>query len=184
MASLIHQHPTAHHSLWPTPSCLWTPRSPFSIGSFLLKELTAGAPSQSKALLFSPCICLSKGRYCCDETPWPKQHGKERVHSAHTATLLIIKWSQDRNSNRVWAWNQDLIQRPWKGSAAYWLTTHGLLSLLSCRAQDQVWLYSQWLWFSTINYLQRKCITTWSYGHTFSFEIPSFQLTLAYVKFT
>ena len=65
-----------------------------------------------------------------------KQVGEERVYSAYTSTLLFItKGSQDWNSHRVGTWRQELMQRPWR-NAAYWLTPHRLLSLLSQRTQD------------------------------------------------
>jgi len=41
-----------------------------------------------------------------------KQVGEERVYSAYTSTLLIItKGSQDRNSQGVGTWRQELKQR-------------------------------------------------------------------------
>ena len=66
-----------------------------------------------------------------------KQVGEERVYSAYTSTLLFItKGSQDWNSNMAGFWRQELMQRPWRAAAAYWLTSPGLLSLLSHRTQD------------------------------------------------
>lgn len=44
--------------------------------------------------------------------------------------------SQGSNSNWAGICKQELIQRPW-GIDTYWLATHGLLSLLSFRSQDQ-----------------------------------------------
>jgi hypothetical protein len=56
-----------------------------------------------------------------------KQVGEERVYLAYTSILLvIIKRSQDRNSNRAGTWRQELMQRLWK-CAAYWLALVGLL---------------------------------------------------------
>jgi hypothetical protein len=61
-----------------------------------------------------------------------KQVGEERVYSAYTSKLLfIINRSQDRNSNRVGTWRQDLMRKPWRGAACFsWPDSHGLLSLL------------------------------------------------------
>jgi hypothetical protein len=53
-----------------------------------------------------------------------KQLGKEKISS-----------SLDRNSNRLGMWEQELVQRPWRG-ATYWLDPHGLLSLLFYRTQE------------------------------------------------
>jgi hypothetical protein len=65
-----------------------------------------------------------------------KQVGEERVYSAYTSKLLFItKRSQDRNSHRVGTWRQELMQRPWRGTA-FWLASPGLLSLLFYRIQD------------------------------------------------
>lgn len=44
-------------------------------------------------------------RYCCAQTPWPKQPGEERIHFLYTSTsLFFIKRSQDRNSKRGRSW--------------------------------------------------------------------------------
>jgi hypothetical protein len=48
---------------------------------------------------------------------------------------LIIKGSQDRNSNKAGIWRQELTQRLWSNTA-YWLAHHGSLSLLFRRTQD------------------------------------------------
>jgi hypothetical protein len=59
-----------------------------------------------------------------------KQVGEERVYLAYTATLLFItKGIQDRNSNRVRSWRQELMQKLWRG-IVYRLASPGLLSLL------------------------------------------------------
>ena len=43
-----------------------------------------------------------------------KQTGEKKVYLASTSTsLLIIKGSRDRNSNRAGTWSQALRQRPW-----------------------------------------------------------------------
>jgi hypothetical protein len=65
------------------------------------------------------------------------QVGMERVYLAYISIMLFIfEGSQDRNSNRVGTWRQELMQRLWRGTS-YWLAPHGLLSLLSYRTQDQ-----------------------------------------------
>jgi hypothetical protein len=65
-----------------------------------------------------------------------KQVGEERVYFAYISiSIFIIEGNQDKNSIRAGTWRQELMQRPWR-SAAYWLTPHGLLSLLSYRIQN------------------------------------------------
>jgi hypothetical protein len=65
-----------------------------------------------------------------------KQVGEERVYSVYTSMLLFItKRSQDRHSHMAGTWRQELMQKLWK-SAAYWIASPGLLSLLSYRTQD------------------------------------------------
>lgn len=70
-----------------------------------------------------------------------KHHGQKpaegkRVYSASTSILLIItEESQDRNSGQDPRGRSWYRQRSWRG-AAYWLVSHGLLSLLSYRTQD------------------------------------------------
>jgi hypothetical protein len=47
-----------------------------------------------------------------------KQVGEERVYSVYTSTLLFItKGNQDWNSHKVGAWRQELMQKPWSGTA-------------------------------------------------------------------
>jgi hypothetical protein len=46
-----------------------------------------------------------------------KQVGEERVYLANTSTALFIEGSQDRSSNRTGFWRQELMQRPWRGTA-------------------------------------------------------------------
>lgn len=79
------------------------------------------------------------------------------------------------------------MQKPWK-SAVSWLSTHGLLNLLSSRAQDyqprvapramDCTLPHQLLRFPT------GCPTCQSYGDNFSFEIFSSHVTIAGDKVT
>ena len=70
------------------------------------------------------------------KTMTKKQVGEKGFYLAHASTLLfIIEGSQGRNSNMAESWRQELMQKPWRG-AAYWLASHGLLSLLSYRTQD------------------------------------------------
>ena len=46
------------------------------------------------------------------------QVGMERVYLAYISIMLFIfEGSQDRNSNRVGTWRQELMQRPWKDAA-------------------------------------------------------------------
>jgi hypothetical protein len=56
----------------------------------------------------------------------------EGFSSAYTFRLQqsIIERSQDKNSHKTGTWWQELLQKPWRGTA-YWLTSYGLLSLLS-----------------------------------------------------
>jgi hypothetical protein len=70
------------------------------------------------------------------KTMTKKQVGEKGIYLANASTLLfIIEGSQGRNSNMAESWRQELMQKPWRG-AAYWLASHGLLSLLSYRTQD------------------------------------------------
>jgi hypothetical protein len=46
-----------------------------------------------------------------------------------------VEENQDRNSNLATTWRQELMRESWRG-AAYWLTPHTMLSLLSYRTQD------------------------------------------------
>ena len=65
-----------------------------------------------------------------------KQVQDERVYLPYVSILLFIsEGAWGRNSSRARTWRQELMRRPWTG-AAYWLTPHGLLSLLSYRPQD------------------------------------------------
>jgi hypothetical protein len=67
---------------------------------------------------------------------YQKANWSKKVYSAYTSTLLFItKENQDRNSHRAGTWRQELMQRSWR-SAAYWLTFHVLLGLLSYRTQN------------------------------------------------
>ena len=64
-----------------------------------------------------------------------KSVGEERVYLAYSSTaLFIMEGSQDRNSKQ----DRNLeigADTEAKRDAAYWLTSHGLLSLLSYRTQ-------------------------------------------------
>jgi len=65
-----------------------------------------------------------------------KQVEEERVYLAYTSTsLLLIKRSQDRNSDKAGIWRQELMQRP-RRSPVYWLAPYDLVSLLSDTTQD------------------------------------------------
>ena len=84
-----------------------------------------------------------------------KQVGEERVYSVYTSILLVTtKESQDRNLNRAEFWRQELMQRPWRG-AAYWLASHGLLSMLSYKTQDHQprgWQHAQRVGHSSMDH--------------------------------
>jgi hypothetical protein len=58
-----------------------------------------------------------------------KQAGEGRVYRASTSTSQFIKGGQDRNSNGEGTWEQELMQKPWRG-ATYWVAQTDLLSLL------------------------------------------------------
>jgi hypothetical protein len=65
-----------------------------------------------------------------------KQIGEERVYVAYASiSLFITKGSQDWSSSRAGNWKQELMQRSCR-DAAYWLISHGSLSLLSYRTRD------------------------------------------------
>jgi hypothetical protein len=55
------------------------------------------------------------------------QVGEERV-------CLASKEVRTGTKNRAGSWRQELMQKTWMG-AAYWLASHGLLSLLSYGTQ-------------------------------------------------
>ena len=56
-----------------------------------------------------------------------------KVYLTYTSTSqLIMEGSQDRNSNSIEIWRQELMQRPLR-NAAYWLAPYGLLNLISYR---------------------------------------------------
>jgi hypothetical protein len=60
--------------------------------------------------------------------------GKDLI--AYTSALqFIIEGSQGRNSSTGVTWRQKLIQKS-RRDAAYWLASHGLLSLFSYTTQD------------------------------------------------
>jgi hypothetical protein len=71
--------------------------------------------------------------------------GRKKVYCTH-GPMFIIKSHEGRNSHRIGAWGQKMMQRPWKG-AAYWLAPPGLLTQLSYRTQNhhpsQGWDHSQ-----------------------------------------
>ena len=53
----------------------------------------------------------------------------------HFPALFSREGSQDRDSNKVASWRQDLMQRPWR-ETVYWVVAPGLLSMLSYGMQD------------------------------------------------
>jgi hypothetical protein len=64
-----------------------------------------------------------------------KQGGEKRVYSTSTSTLLFTtKGNQDWNLMKQ-VKKQELMQRPWR-NVTYFLSSPGLLSLLSYRIQD------------------------------------------------
>jgi hypothetical protein len=63
-----------------------------------------------------------------------KQVGEERVYSAYTShTAVHPQRKSELELKQVR--KQELMQRPWR-DVTYWLTSPGLLSLLSYRTQD------------------------------------------------
>jgi len=48
-------------------------------------------------------VCLRNGSYHLSETPWPKSYweGKGLFGLYYSTSLLFLKGSQDRNSNKV-----------------------------------------------------------------------------------
>jgi hypothetical protein len=78
------------------------------------------------------------------------------------------------------------MQRPWMG-AAYWLSLHGLLSLLSYRIQnhlprDSTTHHGLGSLPSITKKMSYDLPTDWSYENIFSFELPSSQTTSACVS--
>ena len=125
-----------------------------------------------------------------------KQIGEEKVYLAYTSTsLFIIKGSQDRNSSRAGTWRQELMQRPWR-SAAYWLVSPGLLTLLCYPGPPaQGCPYLQWTHQSLIKKMPYRPACSqilWRlvfifflsfslsfFLSFFSVELPSSQMTIA-----
>jgi hypothetical protein len=68
-----------------------------------------------------------------------KQVGEERVYSAYISTLLFITKERKSGLELKQVRKQELMQRPWR-DVTYWLSSPGLLSLLSYRTQD----YQPW----------------------------------------
>jgi hypothetical protein len=64
-----------------------------------------------------------------------KQVGEERVYSAYISTLLFITKERKSGLELKQVRKQELMQRPWR-DVTYWLSSPGLLSLLSYRTQD------------------------------------------------
>jgi hypothetical protein len=63
-----------------------------------------------------------------------KQTGEERVYSAYI--FHIVAHHQRKSGLELkHVWEQELMQRPWR-DVIYWLSSPGLLSLLSYRTQD------------------------------------------------
>ena len=70
------------------------------------------------------------------KTPSPKVIWGERgLFHLHFQAQSTSEEVRTGTQNRAGTWRQELVQRPWK-SAAYWLTPHGQLSLLSYRTQN------------------------------------------------
>ena len=107
-----------------------------------------------------------------------KQVREERVYSAYTFILLFItKGSQDRNSHTAGTWRWELIQRLWR-SAACWIASPGLLSLLSYRTQDycpgmapptMAWALPPWSLIEKMPHI--FCIHSSVEGHLGSFQL-------------
>jgi hypothetical protein len=75
------------------------------------------------------------GFQCCDVTPPQGIMWKGNDLFDLGFHVIITEGSQGSNSKGAGSWRQELMQRPWR-NAAYWLTPHRLLSLLSQRTQD------------------------------------------------
>jgi len=62
---------------------------------------------------------------------------EEKVYSAYTSDHIIVHHQRKsaQELKKVWNLERELMQRPQR-DAAYWLVSHGLLSLLSYRIQD------------------------------------------------
>ena len=126
---------------------------------------------------------LSWPFYCIDKTLGPKcRLGRKGFIWLINSTLLFItEGNQERNWNRAWTWRQEPTQRPQR-SAAYWLTSHGLLSILSYRTQD----YQSRDGPSHNGLWHPPWITNWEnigvHGDIFSIESSSSWMTIACVK--
>lgn len=103
-----------------------------------------------------------------------------------SAYMFITSGSQGSKSSRAGTWKQELVQESWR-SIAYWLVSHGLLSLLSYRTQDHhprdVPTHK--------GLVLPTSITNWSYSRAAGFEGgifsaggPSTMMTQTCVKMT
>jgi hypothetical protein len=83
------------------------------------------------------CVVLVRVSIAGQNIMTQKQAGEERVYSAYTSTpMLTIKGNQDRNSHRAGTWGAGADAEAMEASAAYWLASLGLHSLLSYSNQD------------------------------------------------
>jgi hypothetical protein len=108
-------------------------------------------------------------------------HSPSRVGAGAGVGAGVGVGSQSRNLR------QELLQRSWR-SAAYRLAPHALLSLVSYTpgppAQD--WHRPQWAWAlpyqSLIKKMPYRLSHRYIWSNMFSTEVPSSQMTLAYIK--
>jgi hypothetical protein len=87
---------------------------------------------------------------------------------------------------RAGTWRKELMQRPWSGVASW-------LALMACSACFPIKPRTTRPGMAPptmgeafpINYYSlRKCLTAGFYGSIFSVAVPSFQMTLGYLKLT
>ena len=74
--------------------------------------------------------CLSQGFYSCTNIMTKKQVREEKVYSVYTSILLFIIEEVRTGIKQIR--KQELMQRQWR-DVAYWLSSPGLVSLLSYR---------------------------------------------------
>jgi hypothetical protein len=115
--------------------------------------------------------------------------GQKGFASAYNSTpQTITERSQGKNSNKAETWQQDLVQRPWRGDV-YWLALHSLLNLpRGGTAHSKLGPH--------INHLSKQnkrkqtkqapqsCAQDSLVGVFFSMNFPSYKMTLACVKLT
>ena len=64
-----------------------------------------------------------------------KHHSQKQLEEEKVRITVHQQKQSGQELKQAGTWRQELMLSPWRG-AAYWLTPHGLFSLLSCSIQD------------------------------------------------